>query len=829
MQKYEENISARVSGALQPILGVEVTVADAATGRTATLYSDNGTTQIAQPLVTNETGYFGFYAANGDYQLTFSSKQVTLDARSVKLYDPADDPPFTQTQAAAASGASKIGYGQRSVENKLGDTASLKDKGAKGDGTAETAINAALADGKVKKVTPGDYRYVETSTVDPALLDFEKGADFVGMGSGTTSITARDVGGNVYGIQHNHNEQVITSAADGPITTGRLLSPPLSNKPPASSVDILAHWYNDFGLECVRAANGAIGSLKWYDWRHNHTTATADGPYDPKRHPMMGWYRGDDPVVLDRICYDLREYGVRGVILDTSDGFDTDLWASPTDTNRGYWLYQLFNNVKNFKGLGYIINGPYGSSGSGLTQAQLVDRWNKIVNLYLAHQHFYTMNIDGGMYPVIYLFDAGVIRTAVFTGATQPDKDAAFESWLKGISTTFKSAGYAGVVVMVKNGSYYTSQANAGRYAQAFAGSGVVMFESSYAWNPADFGNPVDYPGLVNNFASTYAANTYRVIPNVMTSRESKGHPSNYTTTGSTPELFGKVLRTAALAAKNNKTIPAVVTVYNVSEWAEGGAGLIANQADKYGYLEQLRTVDAFASKAATDVFSYKKQVNSGTTTAGNNIKPIGSTVRIYASASVTLNSTYLAYTDATIAPGYDSQEITLVNSGDAGWFFIRLCDVSNYSLSGLYLKAPTIDLYPGESIRLRYILGIGWVQQGAIGMTEAGASPTTGFWKRGARLNNTNAAVGSPKGWMNTNTGGASSTTRADATAYTVGTWAKWSTGTTVWECTTAGTSTTGAPDITGKTVGQTVADGTVVWTMRATTQANFVSEGNL
>lgn len=58
--------------------------------------------------------------------------------------------------------------------------------------------------------------------------------------------------------------------------------------------------------------------------------------------------------------------------------------------------------------------------------------------------------------------------------------------------------------------------------------------------------------------------------------------------------------------------------------------------------------------------------------------------------------------------------------------------------------------------------------------------------------------------------------TTRADATAYTVGTRALWSTGLTVWECTTAGTSTTGAPSIAGKVVGDTLVDGTVTWTCR-------------
>lgn len=108
-------------------------------------------------------------------------------------------------------------------------------------------------------------------------------------------------------------------------------------------------------------------------------------------------------------------------------------------------------------------------------------------------------------------------------------------------------------------------------------------------------------------------------------------------------------------------------------------------------------------------------------------------------------------------------------------------------------------------------------------------AAPNQGVWNVGDRIMNSAPAVGQPKGWINTATGGASSTTRANSTAYAVGVYAVWTTGTTVWECTTAGTSAASAPDITGKTVGQTVVDGTVTWTLRSTTQSNFVSEGNL
>lgn len=145
MQAYEENISAKVSGVLAPILGVKVTVTDISTGKPAALYSDNGVTPTNNPLETDETGYFGFFAANGNYRLTFSSQQITLDPRDVNLYDSRDDPPLTQAQAAAPTGASSLGYGPRSVANKLDDALNAKDRGAKADGATDDATAVATA------------------------------------------------------------------------------------------------------------------------------------------------------------------------------------------------------------------------------------------------------------------------------------------------------------------------------------------------------------------------------------------------------------------------------------------------------------------------------------------------------------------------------------------------------------------------------------------------------------------------------------------------------------------------------------------------------------
>lgn len=114
--------------------------------------------------------------------------------------------------------------------------------------------------------------------------------------------------------------------------------------------------------------------------------------------------------------------------------------------------------------------------------------------------------------------------------------------------------------------------------------------------------------------------------------------------------------------------------------------------------------------------------------------------------------------------------------------------------------------------------------------LTWAAASPTTGLFSARDRVGNTAAtAAGNATFWSAAASGGAYSTTRANSTAYVLNVWARWTTGATVWKCTTAGTSDVAAPSIVGKVVGDTVADGTAVWTLMSLTSATFLIEGVL
>lgn len=120
MQKHEDNLAARINGnALQPLAGASVTVTDDATGLPAALYSDDGVTPLAQPIITGNEGEYAFYAANGEYTVTFSGTRFATFTRKVILADPSDNPYLTQAAAAAPTGAAQVGHGSRTVADEI--------------------------------------------------------------------------------------------------------------------------------------------------------------------------------------------------------------------------------------------------------------------------------------------------------------------------------------------------------------------------------------------------------------------------------------------------------------------------------------------------------------------------------------------------------------------------------------------------------------------------------------------------------------------------------------------------------------------------------------
>jgi hypothetical protein len=156
MQKYTDVVTSARSGSAIP--NARVTVKTYPAGVTATIYSDDGSTQTDNPITTDSNGEFEFYAADGEYTLTVSGTGITeRTIGPILLHDPADaddfalatDVSFTQS----GSGASSRGLQAKVRELCL----SLADFGA--DLTGATAADTAWANclaeaksGSVKRI-----------------------------------------------------------------------------------------------------------------------------------------------------------------------------------------------------------------------------------------------------------------------------------------------------------------------------------------------------------------------------------------------------------------------------------------------------------------------------------------------------------------------------------------------------------------------------------------------------------------------------------------------------------------------------------------------------
>ena len=384
-----------------------------------------------------------------------------------------------------------------------------------------------------------------------------------------------DDAGHLIGLQHNHLELNETTLG-GPMPTdcGTLVRPPLSTVKLDRKVDLLVHWYNDFGLECRRHGGGWIG---WYYWTWNFHGAEGDG-YDPARHPLLGFYRGDDPTVLDWQCYWLREYGVTGAILQT--GSDLQNWAQPTNGN--YWLNRLFTATPNFRGLKYVLTAPTPySSSTPAAIAQVRQDWGALIaGVYLRYPNCYTIERGGKRYPLLYLHEEGGL-TGVFDNYSGCAKTLDF---YREIAALFRSKGFGGVALLARHG-IGSGQADFA----ALERDGVLHFSGGYAETSS---TGAAYADLVANFSPPTDP---RAIVNTFTAVHSHTpHPSKWVCPGNTPALFRLLLEKAVAHIERNRLQP-IVTCYNMAEWAEGGPGLQPSMQDRFGYLQAVR--DAIVTK----------------------------------------------------------------------------------------------------------------------------------------------------------------------------------------------------------------------------------------
>lgn len=108
MQKYQNNVTTNRGVAVARTL-VRVDNLD---GTLATIYSDNGVTVTSNPLLTNENGYFEFYADTGRYNILISGGEAYTDfqiADVVEAVEEADADAAAAAASAAAAAATLAG------------------------------------------------------------------------------------------------------------------------------------------------------------------------------------------------------------------------------------------------------------------------------------------------------------------------------------------------------------------------------------------------------------------------------------------------------------------------------------------------------------------------------------------------------------------------------------------------------------------------------------------------------------------------------------------------------------------------------------------------
>ncbi len=417
--------------------------------------------------------------------------------------------------------------------------------------------------------------------------------------------------GNLIGLMQNHLELDDSVKGNGwKMNVGSLVPPPVSDADYETKVDFIPIWYNDFGLEYTRASQYLWKG--WYYWNWNfHSNISSDPKvaYDPDRHPLLGFYRGDDATVLDWQCYWLKEYGAKATILisNSVSGGIASAWSS--ESNKNYWIYQLFNNVPNFRKLKYIMSlcpafPPVDGTSDELKQS-VIEEWNNTINsVYNEYDNYYYIEKNGKKYPVVYVHQEGAL-IGVFDNYNGALNTGIF---YKGIADKFQEHGFGGVALFVRQPNSVL-ESNRSTLEQ----NGVLRYTMNYGpsyfsdmYSDPDITSPT-YSDIVNYYRPTTADNH---IVNTFTGYYTHSpHPSGWNAPGQTPELFNKMINKAIEHIYQNN-MPRIVTCYNVAEWAEGGPGLQPTVKNRFGYLEAVK--DAIIEKQTSKMVSKGKDVTGG-------------------------------------------------------------------------------------------------------------------------------------------------------------------------------------------------------------------------
>lgn len=183
-----------------PVRNVSVTVKTYPGGAVATIYSDNGVTPAANPVITGNDGRFLFYAADGFYTITVSGAGITTATIGpILLQDYATTTPVASKLAASTGSllvstiAAGAGAVARTQQAKNRDAINFKDYGV-ADGVANdtAAFGNFLADcNGVEGVVPGNSTIkLSSAPTIPAGSKILIKAGTTFTGAGATAITA---------------------------------------------------------------------------------------------------------------------------------------------------------------------------------------------------------------------------------------------------------------------------------------------------------------------------------------------------------------------------------------------------------------------------------------------------------------------------------------------------------------------------------------------------------------------------------------------------------------------------------------------------------------
>lgn len=296
--------------------------------------------------------------------------------------------------------------------------------------------------------------------------------------------------------------------------------------------------------------------------------------------------------------------------------------------------------------------------------------------------------------------------------------DAATITFLEAQAAKFISAGFGGVAILARDG---TSTLVGD---QALEAAGVLYFQAEYAntnYTPSLNGGlavPVDYEDLAIGVGIKRDGSPYEsryVVPNIATALKShSAHPSAFTWSGSTPELFETMCRN--VLTRMVPASPRILTIYNVSEWAEGGPSLQPNMRDGKRYLTALKNaLSCVVSEQKTLINPYTRQANQLLSAPSVPIVPAEGAF------TVPVRVTY-AWT-STAAPiiqdpnPYDGKQIRIrldQSSTHAGPMTLQ--DIGTRADSGLRLAAATIALSLNDSVQFEYDATQAlWVQAGNV------------------------------------------------------------------------------------------------------------------